>query len=53
LAAEFKELPAEVQVGLMQTNGTAAVFLILAHLELSSTGLEQLKVKYLFYLCFM
>ena len=28
----------------MKTNGTAAVFMIGAHLEIASNGLEQLKV---------
>ena len=42
---EFGQLTSDYQFNLMKTNGTSAVFLILAHLELCSTGFEQLKVR--------
>jgi hypothetical protein len=43
--SEFETLSADDKVSLMKTNGTSAIFLIIAHLELSNTGFEQLKVK--------
>jgi hypothetical protein len=43
--SEFENMSADDKVSLMKTNGTSAIFLIIAHLELSNTGFEQLKVN--------
>jgi hypothetical protein len=50
---EFLSLPSETQSSYLKSNGTSAVALITAHLELCSNGFEQLKVaaQINFYLC--
>jgi hypothetical protein len=41
---EFRSLSSQVQSGYMDTNGTCGILLLSVHVELASSGLEQLRV---------